>query len=175
LSAVVGILVILCFAGYFWAVHQFNESFFKISKADIAPFETLIKSAVTTVVVVKQPAEQRTPPSGGYLKAYETDPSRFQADAKLFDAWTSELEIGEKTLESTPSGAWIRSSGAASSLPANGRADPWNHYVCLLRRVDTLAIVSAGPKATDSPICRNIQIGEKELDQLPKRKLLQSP
>ena len=168
----VGLVLTLCGVGYFWAIHSLDKSF---SRMDVTPIETAIKTGASKVVVIKQPSQDPDVPSKGYLEAYQRDPGASQLDAKFFDAWTSAMRIAEETLKSTATGAWVRSTADASYLPVDHRADPWGHAVCLFRRADTLAVISAGPKANSSPVCRNIQMSEHELVQFPHKKLLESP
>ena len=166
-----GVLLILGLAGYFRAIHDLDAAF---AKADFGPLGFIFKKAAADVLVVKQPSKE-VPKSGGIVDLYQRDPAAFQADARLFDAWISAQQIGRSTLESAPPGSWVRSTAEASYLSPDRRRDPWNHFVCLLRRDNILLVISGGPRAPISPICRDIQVRESELAQLPRGRLLESP
>lgn len=164
-------VLVLCFGLYLLAIHSLNKAF---SQADFSPVGTVAKKVMADVFVLrKRPLQATTDTS--LLQSYENDPAAFKADAKLFDAWTSALRIAQDTLQGTSSGTWVRSTADATFLPADRRSDPWNHSVCLLRRGDTVTVVSTGPNAKGSPVCKDIQINEDELNQLPHKKLIQSP
>jgi hypothetical protein len=124
---------------------------------------------VANVVVIK-PGE-RTLFTG--LGVYSEQ--KLQADAEFFDAWHGAIEMSNAVFSNTHSGNWIQSSLAADYISPEKRLDPWNHAFCLLRRDNTLAVISAGPMAPSSPVCKNIQITAEELGKLPHMKLMQSP
>jgi hypothetical protein len=171
-AASAGVVTVLCGLAYLRLTYALQHmSFF--SEAHAASLITTVKGAAATLVVIKRPSEQYAVSPRGNLKAY--DPAHFAGDAKLFDSWTMQVQAAQSTLEHTPSGSWTKSSTDLNYLSVSQRSDPWGHSLCLLRRSDTLAVVSAGAKATGSPLCRNIHISENELNELPKMKLLESP
>jgi hypothetical protein len=167
----VGVLLSLGTAGYFWAMHSLSSG---VSKLDLEPLGVIFKKAASDVLVAKRESKPATL-SQGFIELYQRNPGAFRADAKLFDAWVSATQIGRSTLKSTRSGSWVRSTADAGYLSPDRRGDPWNHFVCLLRRKDTLLVISAGPRAPSSPVCEDIQVGEGELSQLPRSKLLETP
>lgn len=163
------ILLLVCLAGFFWIRHELHHLSFRFSASssnELVPF----KAAIANVTVVKRPG---TPTLLTKPSTYGN--TELQADAKLFDAWQSAVELGDSTLRHTESGDWVKSSLGADFVPSEKRLDPWNHAFCLLRRDDALVVISAGPSAPSSPTCKNIQIDTKELTQLPRKRLLQSP
>ena len=166
-----GVLLILGAAGYFWAIHDLGTAF---AKADFGPLGVIFKKAAADVLVVKQPSKE-LPKSGRIVDLYQRNPAAFQSDARLFDAWMSAGQIGRSTLESTQPGSWIRSTADASYLSPDLRRDPWNHFVCLLRRNNILLVIGGGPRAPTSPICKDIQVRESELAQLPRSRLIETP
>ncbi|MCU1269465.1 MAG: hypothetical protein JWN74_759 [Acidobacteriaceae bacterium] len=166
-----GIILILGAAGYFWAIHDLNTAF---AKADFGPLGIIFKKAAADVLVVKQPSKELSK-SGGIVDLYRRNPAAFQADARLFDAWISAGQIGRSTLKSTLPGSWVRSTAEENYLSPDLRRDPWNHFVCLLRRNNILLVISGGPRAPISPMCRDIQVRESELAQLPRGRLLETP
>jgi hypothetical protein len=166
-----GILLTLGIAGYFWAIHNLDTTF---AKVDLKPLGVIFKKGVADVVVVKQPSKEVLK-SGGIVDLYQQNPAAVEADARLFDAWISAQQIGQSTLKSTLPGSWVRSTAEANYLSLDLRRDPWNHFVCVLRRDNILLVISGGPRAPDSPICRDIQVRESELAQLPRGRLLETP
>jgi hypothetical protein len=167
----IGIFLILVTIGYVLTIHNLGNTF---AKADLEPFGFIFKKAIADLVVVKQ-SPKKSVRAEGYLDAYERDPAAFQSDSRLFDTWVSSTQIGEETLKDTLPGSWVRSSADADYLPRTNRTDPWGHSFCLLRRSDTLVVVSAGPKAFGPPTCRDIKITAIELTELPRRKLIETP
>jgi hypothetical protein len=142
---------------------------------DSAPLEMALMRAASDLFVVKRPDSNPARLSGGYLAAYQRDPGGFQKDAKLLDAWIVSAELGVAALKNTPRGNWVGSSADANYIASQDRVDPWNHSFCLLRRDDDVLVVSGGPKAPSSPACRDIRLDAKDLAELPRGKLLESP
>jgi hypothetical protein len=70
---------------------------------------------------------------------------------------------------------WVRSGSDIQYRKPEDRNDAWGHAFCLLRREDTLLIISAGSAAPSTPLCRDIHMEARELAQLPHGKLLESP
>jgi hypothetical protein len=135
-----------------------------------------MQKAASDIVVVKQPASANSPSQPrGYLAAYQQDPKGFQSDAKLFDAWLIATQLATSALQHSARGNWILSSSEVDYVQPDKRIDPWSHTFCLLRREDTVLVISAGPSATGSPSCKDVQIGADELNSLAHGKLLQSP
>ena len=167
LTASGGVLLLLGLA--LWIVYSFQHFALNFSKEDAATLINSVKAGAANLVVLKQSHERAS------INAYNLTPARLQNDAKLFDAWTSTSQVARETFKSAPAGNWIRSSTDASYLTTAQRYDSWGHSVCILRRTDTVVVVSAGPRASGSPVCRNIQISETELGQLPHGRLLESP
>jgi hypothetical protein len=167
----IGIFVALGTVSYFVVIHNLDRTF---ANVDLKPFGFIFKKAATDFLVVKQSPKElsQTRPN---LEAYENNPGAFQSDARLFDTWVSAAQIGEDTLKKTLPGSWVRSSAHADYLLRTNRTDPWGHSFCLLRRNNTLVVVSAGPKALSSPICRDIKINAQELAGLPRSKLIETP
>src|SRR5258706_2794641 len=167
-----GVILLVGVVGWFWFMHEFRLN---VSQSDIEPFEMTLKKAASDVVVVKRPDSKPASVSGGYLIAYQRDPESFNKDAKLFDTWMASAKLGLAALKNTRRGNWVRSSADADYVASQDRVDPWNHTFCLLRRDDDLLVVSGGPKAPGSPLCRDIQLKAKDLAELPHGKLLESP
>jgi len=167
-----GVILLVGVVGWFWFMHEFRLN---ISRSDIDPLEMSLKKAASDVVVVKRPDSKPASVSGGYLIAYQRDPESFNKDAKLFDTWMASAKLGLAALKNTRRGNWVRSSADADYVASQDRVDPWNHTFCLLRRDDDLLVVSGGPKAPGSPLCRDIQLKAKDLAELPHGKLLESP
>ncbi len=145
---------------------------FHFSQADWQPFATTFKSTLSNFFVVRRPA-----PGSDQTKFpdLQHDPDAVRKNAKLFEAWTASMKLGSATLKSTPGGNWVRSSADADYVASQDRVDPWDHTFCLLRRGDDVLVVSGGPKAPNSPSCRDIRLQAKDLVELPRRKLLESP
>jgi len=167
----IGIFLTLGTVSYFLAIHNLDKTF---ANVDLKPFGFIFKKAAADFVVVKQ-SPKKSVRAEGYLDAYEHDPAGFQSDSRLFDTWVSSTHIGEETLKNTLTGSWVRSSAEADYLPRTDRTDQWGHSFCLLRRSDTLVVVSAGPKALGPPTCRDIKITAIELTELPRKKLIETP
>jgi hypothetical protein len=167
----IGILLALGTVGYFVAIHNLNKTF---ANVDLKPFGFILKKAATDILVIKQSPKEPSQ-THGYLEAYQNNPAAFQSDARLFDTWVSSARIGEDTLKKTLPGSWVRSSADSDYLLRTNRTDPWGHSFCLLRRNNTLVVVSAGPKALISPVCRDIKITREELTALPRKKLIETP
>jgi len=167
-----GVVLLAGVGGWLWFLYEFRLD---ISRSDIEPFETTVKKAASDVFVVKRPDSNRAGVSGGYLVAYQGNPEGFRNDARLFDAWMASVKLGLAVLKNTPPGNWVRSSGEADYVAVRDRVDPWNHTFCFLRRNDDVLVVSGGPKAPSSPVCRDIQLTAKDLAELPQGKLLESP
>jgi len=145
---------------------------FRFSQADWEPFATTFKSTLSNFFVIRRAAaasdQMRFPD-------LQHNPEAVRGNAKLFDAWMESLKLGSAALKNTPRGNWVRSSSDADYVALQDRLDPWNHTFCLLRRGDDVLVVSGGPKAPSSPICRDIQLQARDLAELPRRKLLESP
>jgi hypothetical protein len=109
------------------------------------------------------------------LTDLQHDPDAPRRNAKLLDAWTASVKLGSAALKNTPAGNWVRSSADGDYIASQDRVDPWSHTFCLLRRGDDVLVVSGGPKAPNSPACRDIRLQAKDLAGLPRRKLLESP
>jgi hypothetical protein len=167
----IGIFLALGTVSYLLAIHNLDKTF---ANVDLKPFEFIFKKTAADLVVVKQHPKVSAQ-TQGYLKAYESNPAGFQSDSQLFDAWVSSAKIGEDTLKNTLPGSWARSSTDADYLLRTDRTDPWGHSFCLLRRGDTLVVVSAGPKALSSPTCKDIKIAGQELARIPRKKLIETP
>ncbi len=167
-----GVILLVGVASWWRFVHEFR---FNIAQTDMEPVETMLKKALSDVVVVKRPGSEPGSVSAGYIIAYQRDAESFRKDAKLFDAWTASANLGLAALKNATRGDWVRSSVDADFVAAQDRVDPWNHSFCLLRRDHDVLVVSAGPKAPGSPACRNIRIEAKDLAELPHGKLLESP
>ncbi|HKF06330.1 MAG TPA: hypothetical protein VKB49_28690 [Candidatus Sulfotelmatobacter sp.] len=142
---------------------------------DVGPLIASVKTVASDLVVVKRKESGHNGVPAGYLVAYEQDPKGFEADAKLFDMWTTAIQISNFVLMSGPPGDWIRSSSDLKNLRADNRTDPWGHSICVLRRNDLVLVISGGPGAPSNPTCKNVQLTADELATFPKKKLLQSP
>jgi hypothetical protein len=166
--------VLLVLAGWFVLAHELTLGISRI-RFDSAPVEMALIKAASDIFVVKRPDSNPASSSGGYLAAYQRDPRSFQKDAKLLNAWIVSAELGVAALKNTPRGNWVRTSADANYVAPQDRVDPWNHSFCLLRRDDDVLVVSGGPKAPSSPACRDIRLDAKDLAELPRGKLLESP
>lgn len=171
-TEIVLVVALVVVGGWFAVQHSLDHAF---ANLDVGPLETTVKKAAADLVVVKRNPDTPAARSQGYLVAYEQNPQGFQADARLFDTWFTAVQLGVATFKDAPQGDWIRSSSESVYVPAAQRVDPWNHTFCLLRRADTLAIISAGPAAPSSPTCKNVSVEAGELAKLPHKKLLQTP
>ena len=172
-AAVLG-FVLLALAGFgLWLRHDLQHlhfDFSPLSAIDFKPFITTIKGTLASVAVIKQPGSPTL-----FTKPAAYSPKDLEADAKLFDAWSSAKELGKAALEHTPSGSWVRGSTDAAYVQPEKRLDPWNHWFCLLRRGDVLVVMSAGALAPSSPSCQNVHVQASELAALPQGKLLETP
>jgi hypothetical protein len=165
--------LVLAISGWFAVQHSLHGAF---AHFDPSPLVTVVKKALADRVVIKR-SQSALPAAApqGYLVAYQENTDIFQTDAKLFDTWLTAILLGIATFKDAPQGNWIRSSSEASYVQPAQRLDPWGHTFCLLRRADTLVIISAGPAAPTSPSCKNVPVEAAELAKVPHRKLLQSP
>lgn len=166
-----GMVLVLAAVAYVLAIRSLNRAF---AGTDLTPVILAAKKAASDLVVAKQLPEQ-TVLSRGLLDAYQKNPAAFRADAKLFDTWRIAVQVGKAALDNTPTGSWVRSSIDATYLSPDQRTDPWHHSLCLLRRGDMLVVISGGPNAPMSPVCKNIQITENEVARLPRGRLLETP
>lgn len=163
-----GCLLVLTVGFYFLTIRSLDKAF---AKADFSPVVARTKAAVAGLVVARQPSIGA--PGQEFFATGK--PATIQSDAKLLDAWVSALQIAETTLTATSAGSWVRRSDDAIYLGAIKRRDPWDHYVCVLRRGDVVAVIGGGPKAPSSPVCSDITVTESELEQLPRARLLETP
>lgn len=173
LAVWIGVLLVVCGLALLVVIQNFRN--FRVpflSKQDVSSLITIAKGTAAQVVVVKRPSEQGYVPHAS-MNTHEIDATRFQADAKLFDAWTLQLQIAQEAVKVTRAGAWTRSS--AELRHVQSQVDPWGHHVCLTRRGNVLAVISAGPRAPADPVCRDISISEAELRELPPARLLETP
>ncbi len=113
-------------------------------------------------------------PLPGSLAAYEHNPGAFKADAKLFEAWLTAMQLSTSVLAHGPSGNWVKSSSDLDYLKTEKRLDPWGHSLCILRRGNAVLAISGGASAPGSPTCKDVRITEDELGKFPQKKLLQS-
>ena len=159
------------------AVHELHTMQFQISSVDVGRLELTLKKALSDVLVIKRGVDTGHPAmlTQGYAVAYEQNPEGFKADAKLFDTWSRAMALGTQALEAGPRGDYVRSSADADYASASSRFDPWDHWFCMLRRDDTLVVVSGGPNAPSSPQCKDVRIEASELSQVPHGRLLESP
>ena len=145
-------------------------------EASLEPLKITIKKAASDFVVVRHgKTAPFLPPTGGYLIAYENDPEGFRADAKVFDTWFNATRLATQVLDRGTDRNWVRSSSEIDYLKPEDRLDAWGHAFCLLRRENTLLVISAGSAAPSTPLCRDIHMEARELAQLPHGKLLESP
>jgi hypothetical protein len=170
IAVAVGTALILGLAVLFVTIHNLDRTF---AKADLTPLVVTAKGALTEFVVVNGPSRRASRENG--LIETKKDSTALQADAKLFDAWQSSLQIAGAALRGTTTGSWIHSSEEVPYLTAAQRRDPWNHTLCLLRRGDVVAVISGGPNAPSSPVCKDTKISENELGKLPRSRLLETP
>jgi hypothetical protein len=142
----------------------------------VEPFVTIMKKAASDVVVAKQRSlSSQSALPAGYLVAYEQNREDFNADAKLFDAWMTAMQLGTFVLEHGPNGNWVRSSSAIEGVVPENQLDPWAHSLCVLRRGDSVLVISGGPNAPSSPLCKDVKMTDEELASFPHKKLLQTP
>jgi hypothetical protein len=152
---------------------EFTHSFSNLG-ADLRPLElTIKKSAVDSLLLIRQPHSSVVPPNEYSARSLH-DLAALKADEKLFDTWQVELQLGEQTLKNTI-GDWVRSSANVPYAADNLRVDAWGHSFCLLRRANSVIVLSAGPKAASSPVCRNIRVTAEELAELPRARMLETP
>jgi hypothetical protein len=171
----IGVPLVFCGLALVLIIHDLeNLKVPFLSARDASSLILIAKSAASQMVVVNRSSDRVYSPTIGYLNSQQIDSTRLRADAKLFDAWSLQLQIGREALKVTQSDSWTRSSAEFHGLAAR-RVDPWEHYLCLLRRGDTLVVMSGGPTAPSSPICRNIKVSEGELSSVPRGRLLETP
>lgn len=139
------------------------------------PIEVVMKKVGSDIVVAKQPTSSRTVLPGGYLVAYEQDPAGFKADAKLFDTWLTAVQLANSVLDRGPGGNWVKNSAILDLGKPEHKIDPWNHSLCVMRRGDTVLVISGGPSAPGSPVCKDVGMTAEDLSKFPPGKLLQSP
>jgi hypothetical protein len=168
----VTLIALVCFALWLAFAARSMRFDFHFSQADWEPFATTFKSTLSNFFVIRRPTAGSDPMK---FPGLQHDPDAVRKNATLFDAWTASVKLGSAVLKHTPGGNWVRSSVEANYVAPQDRVDPWNHTFCLLRRGDDLLVVSGGPKAPDSPACRDIQLQADDLAKLPHRKLLESP
>ena len=164
-----GILLISWIATGFLISRAFRST---LSPSNVAPFETIFKTAMADVVVVKRNdgSSPRISPPPGYLVAYENNQEEFKADAKLFDTWTAAIQLGSDVLEHAPTGDWLKSSSQIEYAKPVYRVDAWGHSFCLLRRGNRVLMISGGPEAPGSPICKDIPMTAEEIEAFDLRK-----
>ncbi len=143
----------------------------------VQPFATILKKVGAGIVVAKRPSPSsvQVAPPAGYLIAYENDVEGFKADAKLFDSWMAAIKLSSSVLESGSAGDWVANSSNLQYVKPENRADPWGHPFCVMRRGKAVLVISGGPTAPGSPVCRDVGITADELAEFPRKKLLQSP
>jgi hypothetical protein len=166
-----GCVLVLTVGVYFLVTHSLDNAF---ANADFTSLVVGSKAAVANVLVMRQPPKQLTS-AQGFLGANQKESKNLPSDAKLLDVWILSAQIAESTLKATGAGSWVRSTESAVYLPAAQRHDPWNHCECVMRRGDTVAVISGGPSASSSPVCRNIGMTEDELAKLPHGRLIETP
>ncbi len=166
---ILGTLMLLVARGYFALSRA-------IRTLPVEPFATVLEKTVSDAVVLKQKNDlaTRETPLPGTLAAYEQNPGIFKADAKLFEAWLSAIQLSTSVLEHGPNGNWVKSSSDLDYVKAEKKVDPWGHSLCVLRRGDAVLVISGGPSAPGSPSCKDVHLTEDELAKFPQRKLLQS-
>jgi len=177
-SAVILCLVLLLgTAGWVLLIRGLDRLFSSPNlEASLEPLKITIKKAASDFVVVRHgKTAPFLPPAGGYLIAYENDPEGFRADAKVFDTWFNATRLAAQVLDRDTDRNWVRSSSEIDYLKPEDRLDAWGHAFCLLRRENTLLVISAGSAAPSTPLCRDIHMEARELAQLPHGKLLESP
>ena len=168
-------VVILMSLLWFFA-HTFRLNISGDTLQSLSKLVTVGKKVGSDLVVVKQPSRSssnRRLPSG-YLLAYEQNPEGFEADARLFDMWTTAIKLSTSVVGNGPSGTWVKNSSELTNLPTKDRIDPWGHTVCVLRRSDMVLVISGGAGAPSSPTCKDIRMTSEELEKFPNKKLLQS-
>jgi hypothetical protein len=172
-AAVLGFCLLAVVGFSLWLRHDLRHlrfNFSQNSEADVQPIIKAIKGTLASVAVIKQPGSPSL-----FTKSAAYSSKDLEADARLFDAWSTAEELGNAALEHTPSGSWVHSSTDTAYVLPEKRLDPWNHPYCLLRRGDILVVMSAGSAAPSSPNCQNIHVEAAELERLPQGKLLESP
>lgn len=157
--------------------HTFSLRLSGDALQSLSKLVTVGKKVGSDLVVVKQPtwSSSNRPLPPGYLLAYEQNPEGFEADARLFDMWTTAIRVSTSVVDNGPSGNWVKNSSELTNLPTKDRVDPWGHTVCVLRRSDLVLVISGGAGAPRSPTCKDIQMTSEELGKFPNKKLLQSP
>lgn len=162
--------VALAVAAVFWwvFVQSFGASPMAADFSTLLQFVTFAKKTGADLVVIKQP-----PLAPWNAPGYSSE--RIEADAKLFDMWSTAVQLSSAVLENGPAGDWVRSSSELEGAKVDSKTDPWGHSICLLRRDGLVLVISAGPGAPSSPNCKNIHMTADELAKFPRRKLLQSP
>lgn len=166
----IGCLMLLALGVYFLAIRSLNHAF---AKADFTPLIVKTKAAGAGLVVTRQAPKSAS--IQGVLVANQTNPTASQSDAKLFDVWRLSARIAEATLKAADAGSWVHSTEDEKYLATADRHDPWGHPLCVLRRGDTVAVISGGPNARSSPACQDISMSEDELSKLPRARLLETP
>jgi len=168
-TSILGLFVVLVVGSWIGVTHSTSDL-----AADLRPLELAIKkSAVDSLLFIKHPNSTVVPANEYSTRSFH-DLAALKADENIFDTWQVASQLGEQTLQST-TGDWVRSSTEADYTSPNQRVDAWGHAFCLLRRANIVVVVSAGPNATSSPVCKDIRVTAEELAQLPRARLLESP
>lgn len=157
-----------------WSHHSLARA---LRTIPVEPLATIMEKTGSDLVVLKQrgdlPTRETQLPDT--LAAYEQNPQAFKADAKLFEAWLKASQLATSILEHGPGGSWVKSSSSFDYAKAEYKVDPWAHSFCVLRRGARILVISGGPKAPSSPVCKDVHLTEEELAKFPPMRMLQSP
>ncbi len=142
---------------------------------DFDSLGTTLKAGLSGVAVVRRNTADNplTMASSGLLVGCEKYPEKCRDAARLLDTWRNAVNLSQAVFEHASPGDWVASSRDLQL--ASEKADAWGHNFCVLRRGEMLLVLSAGPKSTGSPVCRNIRVTAAELAQIPKGRLLETP
>ena len=172
MCGVIGATSLLVFA---WRSHHSVEGG-ALTTIPVEPFATIVEKIGSDFVVLKQ--KNDLPIQGtllpGALEAYKQNPEAFKDDAKLFEAWLKASQLATAMVEHSHGGNWVKSSSSFDYAKTEYKADPWGHSFCVLRRGARILVISGGPSAPSSPLCKNVQLTEEDLAKFPPLRMLQS-
>ncbi len=145
------------------------------AQSDFEPLITTLKAGLSGVIVVRRnPTENPLVASAsGLLDACDKNPEMCKGSAQLVDTWQNAAALSQAVFEHGNPGDWVASSNDLQVT--SSKLDAWGHSYCVLRRGDMLLVLSAGPRSTGSPVCRNVEVTAAELSRMPKGRLLESP
>jgi len=166
----IGLLVVV--AGWFLVDYSLGRA---LTRANFEPLETMAKAVASDIIVIRQKGKEAPRRSEGILEAYQRNPEKVQADAKLSQAWFAASSLADAVFKNGPNGNWVQRADEMATAGTGNRTDPWGHPFCVLRRDDVVVILSAGPAAQATPTCKNVPLEASELARLPRWRMIETP